>query len=92
MKKEQSKLPWGDRMIKLSIALWTNGVPEKAGLKAAEFKGAIHIVKNKSRGIHHDWVFFNDKAEFFSKLQELLDRQNVKLVKLSGFTEFKATD
>lgn len=42
--------------------------------------GAIHIVANKSWGVKHDHVFFNELNEFMPKFQELMDKHEIKLI------------
>ncbi|MFH0949207.1 MAG: hypothetical protein V1802_01840 [Candidatus Aenigmatarchaeota archaeon] len=81
MKKvKEKKAKWGERMIKLTVQFWTNNLPEGVDNRTAWASGAIHIVAMKSRGIKHDHVFFNNLEEFFPKMQELIDRHNVKLI------------
>jgi hypothetical protein len=88
MPKRKNEIKWGNRMIKLTVQFWTNSIsPKKADLKTAEFKGAIHVVANPSRGLVHDHIFFEDKQDFFPKMKKLLDKQKIKLVSLGEYKE-----
>ena len=78
--KDKEEIEWGKKMIKISVNFWTNGLPPKADKKTAWGSGAIHLIANKQRGLNHSVVFFNDMDEFFTKLGELLKRNNVKLL------------
>jgi hypothetical protein len=68
-------------MIKISVQFWTNNLPRNVDDKTAWSSGAIHMVANKSRGLKHNHIFFNNMEEFFPKLNELLKKNNVKLLK-----------
>ncbi len=39
------------------------------------------MMVNRSRGLSHNHIFFNNIDEFFPKLQELLNKNDVKLLK-----------
>ena len=78
----QEKFKWGNRMIKIAIHLWTNDLPKGTDNKTAWASGTIHLVANKHRSIKPDQVLFNNiEEEFFPKLQEILDRNDVKMIK-----------
>ena len=79
--KKEAKRRWGEDMIKISVQFWTNNLPRGADDKTAWSSGAIHMIANKSRGLSHNHIFFNNIDEFFPKLQELLNRNEVKLLK-----------
>lgn len=85
MTSEEGEIQWGKKMIKVSIHFWTDGLPKGVDKKTAWATGAIHMMANKQRGIKHNHVFFNRKEDLLSKLQELLDKNNVKLIKLSKY-------
>ena len=73
---------WGENMVKISVQFWTNNLPKGVDNgKTAWSSGAIHMIANKSRGLSHNHIFFNNMEEFFPKLQELLKRNGVKLIK-----------
>lgn len=86
-KNRNSGIVYGEKTIKMSIHFWTNGIPKKEGLKTAEFKGVVHLNANKTRGIKHDAIPFNDKSDIFPKMQELLTRQGVRLVTVQSFKD-----
>jgi hypothetical protein len=86
-RNRNSGIKYGEKTIKMSIHFWTNGIPSREGAKTAEFKGVVHLNANKTRGIKHDAIPFNDKAELFVKMQELLDRQSVRLVTVKSFSD-----
>lgn len=81
MKKKDVKRRWGENMIKISVQFWTNNLPRGTGDKTAWSSGAIHMIANRSRGLSHNHIFFNNIDEFFPKLQELLNKNGVKLLK-----------
>jgi hypothetical protein len=83
----KQEISWGKRMIKVSIHFWTDSLPRGSDLKTAWAAGAIHMVANKQRGIKHDNVLFNHPEELLPKLQELVQRNGVKLVKPPKKTE-----
>lgn len=68
-------------MIKVSIHFFTNNLPIESDLKTAWAKGAIHMMANKARGLEHNHVFFYSAEEIPKKIQELLDRNKVTLVR-----------
>jgi len=74
-------IKWGKKMIKISIQFFTNEIPENLGLKTAWAKGAIHMVANKQRGLEHNHVFFYNAEEIPKKIQVLLDKNDVTLVR-----------
>ena len=71
---------WGQRMIKFTIQFFTNNLPRNSDDRTAWDSGAIHIVGMESRNIKHDHVFFHGREELLPKLQELMDRHQIKLV------------
>ncbi|HNV63276.1 MAG TPA: hypothetical protein PKN54_10075 [Candidatus Cloacimonas acidaminovorans] len=71
---------WGSKMIKFTVQFWTNNLPKGTNNRTAWGAGAIHIVANKSRGVKHDHVFFNELNEFMPKFQELMDKHEIKLI------------
>ena len=77
-KNEDGK--WGSKMIKFSVQFWTNNLPKGTNNRTAWGSGAIHIIANKSRGLKHDNVFFNNLDEFMPKFQELIDMHEIKLI------------
>jgi hypothetical protein len=74
-------ITWGKKMIKVSVHFWTNNLPHGTDDKTAWGGGAIHMMANKQRGLKHNHVFFNSMDEFIPKLQELLKRNEVRLIK-----------
>lgn len=77
-KKENGK--WGSKMLKFTVQFWTNNLPKGTNNRTAWDSGAIHIVANKSRGIKHDHVFFNNAEEFMTKFRELRQKHDIKLI------------
>lgn len=78
---KKTELEWGKKMIKISVHFWTNNLPKGTDRKTAWDSGAIHIIANKGRGLKHDHVFFRGMQEFFPKLNELLKKNGVKLIR-----------
>lgn len=78
----REEVEWGKRMIKLSIQFWTNNLPKGVDKKTAWGSGAIHMIANKHKGLKHNHVFFNNVEELLPKLQELLNRNEVKLIRM----------
>lgn len=74
-------IEWGKKMIKISVQFWTNNLPNGTDDKTAWGSGAIHMIANKHRGLKHNHIFFNNMEDFLPKLQELLNKNNVKLIK-----------
>lgn len=86
-------ITWGKKMIKVSIHFWTDKLPKSADRKTAWAAGTLHLAGNDQRGFKHDHVIFNDlKAELFPKLQQLLDKNGIKLVKQPAKTEIVRLD
>lgn len=79
MTKEE--IEWGKKMIKVAIHFWTNNLPKGTDKKTAWAGGAIHMIANKHRSLKHNHVFFNNIEELLPKIQELLDRNEVKIIK-----------
>ncbi len=77
----KEEITWGKKMIKVSVHFWTNNLPREADDKTAWAGGAIHMMANKQRGLRHNHVFFNSMDEFLPKLQGLLNKNGVKLIK-----------
>ncbi|MFH1200079.1 MAG: hypothetical protein V1708_03360 [Candidatus Micrarchaeota archaeon] len=78
--KNKVRKKWGENMIKISVQFWTNNLPKGADDKTAWGSGAIHMIANESRGLSHNHVFFTNMEDFFPKLNELLNRNGVKLI------------
>ncbi len=78
------KKKWGDRMIRVSIRFFTNNLPKSADDRTAEFKGTIHLDRNKSRKIERDLIHFNSKDELIPKFFELLKNNKVTLIEHVG--------
>ncbi len=78
---QEDKISWGKKMIKVAIHFWTNNLPKGTDEKTAWAGGAIHMLANKQRGLKHNHVFFNNIEELLPKLQELLNRNGVKLIR-----------
>ena len=89
----RERIEHGEKTIKMTIHFFTNSIPPRMGLKTAETKGVVHLNANGARGIKHDAVPFNDfKSEIFTKIQELLNKQQVKLLTIEKFKEEKLTE
>ena len=83
-----TKRRWGENMVKISVQFWTNNLPKDADNgKTAWSSGAIHMIANKSRGLSHNHVFFNNIDEFLPRLQELLNNNDVKLIQSQKYSE-----
>jgi small-conductance mechanosensitive channel len=80
MRKKGEKIEYGEKMIKVSIRFWTDGLPKSANRKTAWAKGVVYLNYNKARAIGPDHLMFNDSTELLQKIQELLKRNDVKLV------------
>jgi hypothetical protein len=78
---KNARKKWGENMIKISVQFWTNNLPGGTDDKTAWSSGAIHMIANKSRGLSHNHVFFNSIEEFLPKLQDLLNKNDVKLIR-----------
>lgn len=77
----RQEIEWGKRMIKISVQFWTNDLPKDVNNKTAWARGAIHMIANKQRGLKHNHVFFNNEDDLLPKIQELLNKNGVKLIK-----------
>jgi hypothetical protein len=88
---EEKKAKWGERMIKVEIKFFTNDLPKgtKVDERTAWFKGLVKLSKNASRGIKPTKLNFNSKAELLPKLNQLLQDNNINLVKPSKKVEFE---
>lgn len=76
-----NEIPYGEKTLKVSVYFWTNSIPEKENKqKTAWAKGFIVLAAKKSRGIVGDKIAFNNPGELIKKMDELLSRNNVKLV------------
>lgn len=79
----KEEIPWGKKMIKVSIHFWTDNLPSNVDEKTAWAKGTIHLTANKFRNLKHDHVIFNNKKSLIGKLNELLEKNNIKLAEPS---------
>ncbi len=70
-------------MIKVSVKFFTDNLPKSSKVddKTAWGVGVITLPKNTSRGIEPDLIIFNSTEELLPKMQELLDRNSIKLVR-----------
>ncbi len=69
-------------MIKFTVHFWTDKIPKEKGDRTAWASGSIHIVAMKSRGIKHNQILFNSRDEFMPKFQELMDRNQIELIRM----------
>ena len=77
--------PYGHKMIKVSVYFWCNNLPAGTDEKTAWASGAIHMNSNKVKGIKHNSVLFNSTSDdFLPKFNELLKKNDVKLIKQTG--------
>lgn len=81
VERKKEKLPWGARTIRTVLYFWTDELPTTTDKKTGWARGTIALPANKHRGIEADEIKFNDKTELLSKLQELLDRNKIKLIR-----------
>ena len=84
---KKEKLPWGSRMIKVEIKFWTNDIPKKWGKNACWNHGVVHLTSNNARGIKGEVIPFNDSTEIIPKINELLKKHEIKMVKWEGIKE-----
>jgi hypothetical protein len=78
--KKKMKKPYGQRTIKAVVYFLTDSLPSKVGDKTAWEWGWIVLPKNRARNIEYDKIIFNRSEEFLQKFQELLSRNDIKLV------------
>lgn len=81
IKERKKEIGWGKRMIKVSVSFFTDSLPEGTNNKTAWAMGTITLIANQERGLESEQVFFNNKDEFLPRLQELLEKNEVKLLK-----------
>ena len=86
--KNDDEISWGKKMIKVSINFFTDRLPEDVDNKTAWAYGTINLIANKKRGLKHSNVFFNGQEEFMPKFKELLDKNGVKLLKISKSCDY----
>ena len=84
---KKDKLPWGSRMIKVEIKFWTNDIPKKFGKNTCWGHGVVTLVPNKVRGIEGELVPFNNSQEIIPKINDLMKKNNIKMVKYEGIKE-----
>lgn len=84
MPTDTTKRKWGEKMIKVSIQFFTNNLPKGTDNKTAWTQGAVHMIANKSRGLSHNHIFFNNKEDIIPKLNELLEKNGVTLIEPSS--------
>ena len=76
------KFKYGEKTIKLSIHFFTDTLPKDSDSKTAWEEGYIYVVANKSRELKPDTVFFKSLEEFMPKMNQLLEKNNIKLRKV----------
>ena len=87
-KASTTRRKWGENMVKISVQFWTNNLPKGADDgKTAWSSGAIHMIANKSRGLTHNHIFFNNIDEFLPKMQELFRKNGIKLIQSQKYSE-----
>lgn len=83
---------WGQRTIKLTIHFFTNNLPKGTDQKTAWASGVIQIKSNKSIGLPEPsapkQMIFNSAEDLLPRMEELLDKNGVKLIKMpeTGYT------
>lgn len=84
-----AKKPHGYNMIKVVTKFWTSNLPSNVDDKTAHASGVIYLPANKFRGIKADMERFWSLDEYLKMFQKLIDRNNIKLVKLTGVEKKK---
>ena len=84
MELNKERGPYGERMIKFIVRFWTDKLKkDDSHKKIAQAKGEIYLPTNKNKGINTpDRILFNNLYEFIDKFQELIVRNEIKLVNI----------